>query len=943
MSPSPIHSLRVAEVYTSLETSPGGLPEPEARSRLSLYGPNLISEAPPPPFARRLLPHLVHVMALLLWVAGGVALASGRPLIGALIWVVVLVNAGFSLWQEYRAQRAVSALREVLPAFARVLREGRECEIDSSEVVPGDVLVLAEGDNIPADARVVEEYGLRTNHATLTGDAVPLRRTAEASLAEGISEVERPNLLFAGTSVASGTGRAVVFATGMLSQFGRIAHLTQEVHEGPSPLQKEMRRITRVISMIALGVGALVFFSGIFYLHWPVAEAFIFGVGIIVAAVPEGLLPTVTLTLAMAVQRLARQGVIVKKLAMVETLAKVSVLCSDKSGTLTQNQMTVREVWAGGRGRSLSGVGYAPAGEFLPAAETPAARRDLEDLLTAALLCNNARLIAPTPEHPRWTSLGDQTEAALRVAAAKGGLDEAEVSGRLPRIHEIPFDARRKRMTTVHRAAKVEVAYVKGAPREVLTLCTHIRIDGEDRPLSENLRAEVVAANDSYARHALRVLALATRELPPRSAPYLPELVERDLVFLGLVAMMDPPRPEAEAAVRRCREAGIRLVMVTGDYGLTAESFARRVGMVTGDRPRIISGAEFDAMSDSALQTVLADEAIFARMAPEHKLRLVAAFQSRGEVVALTGDGVNDVPALRKADVGIVMGISGTDVAKEAADVVLARDNVYDGVVAIEEGRGVFENLRKFITYIFASNVPQILPFIISATFGVPLALTIAQILAIDLGTDLLPALALGTERPEPELMHRPPRARNQPLIDSRLLTRAFLWLGGIETTLAYAGFIAVLATSGSGRTLIERLVHGLAPGVELEQGWALLAPPQDVSAYALAVTVFYAGVVMAQVGNAFACRTERGQVRQLGWLSNPLLVLGILVEIGLLLILVYVKPIAVLFGHVPIPPVYWIGLALYPLILYLLDWSRRGLVRVVSRLREDRQGAEPS
>ncbi len=943
MSSSPIHSLRVTEVYASLETSSNGLGEPEARARLSLYGPNLILEAPAPPLVRRLVPHLMHVMALLLWVAGGIALAGGRPLIGVLIWAVVLVNAGFSLWQEYRAERAVGALRQVLPDFARVLRDGRESEIPASEVVPGDVLVLAEGDNIPADARVVEEYGLRTNHATLTGDAVALRRTAEASLSEGLSELERPNLLFAGTSVASGTGRAVVFATGMLTQFGRIANLTQQVREGPSPLQREMRRITRVISMIALGVGGIVFFSGIFYLGWPVAEAFIFGVGIIVAAIPEGLLPTVTLTLAMAVQRLARRGVIVKKLAMVETLAKVSVICSDKSGTLTQNQMTVREVWCAGRGRTLSGVGYEPAGEFSPAPEAPHARRDLEDLMTAAMLCNNARLISPTSEHPRWSALGDQTEAALRVAALKIGLEEREVASRMPRVHEIPFDARRKRMTTIHRSADAEVAFVKGAPREVLALCSHIQIEGVDRPLTDTLRQGVVEANDSYARHALRVLALARRVLPPRSAPYLAEKIEQGLVFLGLAAMMDPPRPEAEAAIRRCREAGIRLVMVTGDYGLTAESFARRVGMVTGERPRIISGAEFETMSDSALQAALSEEALFARMAPEHKLRLVAAYQARGEVVALTGDGVNDVPALRKADVGIVMGLSGTDVAKEAADVVLARDNFHDGVLAIEEGRGVFENLRKFITYIFASNVPQILPFVVSALFGVPLALSILQILAIDLGTDLLPALALGTERPEPEIMRRPPRGRHQPLIDGRLLLRAFLWLGGIETALAYLGFVAVLATSGTGRTLIERLLHGLAPGLQMERGLALLSPPQDVSAYALAVTVFYASVVMAQVGNAFACRTERGQVRQMGWLSNPLLLVGILVEIGLLLVLVYVKPIALLFGHVPIPPAYWIGLALYPFILYTLDWTRRRFVRTFDRLREEHQGAVPS
>jgi magnesium-transporting ATPase (P-type) len=350
-----------------------------------------------------------------------------------------------------------------------------------------------------------------------------------------------------------------------------------------------MRRITRVISMIALGVGGVVFFSGIFYLGWPVAEAFIFGVGIIVAAIPEGLLPTVTLTLAMAVQRLARRGVIVKKLAMIETLAKVSVICSDKSGTLTQNQMTVREVWVAGQGRSLSGVGYEPAGEFFPAPETPAARRDLADLMTAAVLCNNARLIAPTAEHPRWSALGDQTEAALRVAALKSGLEERELAGRMPRIHEIPFDARRKRMTTIHHSAQGEVAFVKGAPREVLALCTHIQIEGVDQPLTEARRQEVVEANDAFARHALRVLALARRALAPHSAPYLPEKVEQGLVLLGLTAMMDPPRRRSRRLFRRCREAGIRLVMVTGDYGLTA---GRSPAVWVGHRraSRIVSG-----------------------------------------------------------------------------------------------------------------------------------------------------------------------------------------------------------------------------------------------------------------------------------------------------------------------------------------------------------------
>ena len=927
MKSAPIYSLRLQEVYNTLETSPSGLAPEEAEARLSLYGGNVLSSPPRESPWRKLAAHVTHPMALLLWIAGILAWGVGDPVLGVIIWFVVLVNGVFSFWQEYRAGQATAFLEKLLPNYARVMRSGSEGKIPATEVVPGDLLVLAEGDHIPADARVIEEYGLRVNNSTLTGEAVPARKTADASLREDISEVERPNLVFAGTTVVSGTGKALVYATGMLTQFGRITRLTQAIREEPSLIQKELLRVTRMISLAALGVGVLVFTVGVVDVELPVSDAFLLAIGVIVAAVPEGLPATVTLALAMAVQRLAQRGVLVKKYSMVDTLGTVSLICTDKSGTLTQNQMTVRQVWAGGNSFTVSGVGYEPSGAIYPDPEGTSYAGDMRLMLTAAMLCNNSRLSPPSIDHPYWTCLGDQTEAALQVTALKGGLSEERLKLNYPRVHEIPFDARRKRMSTIHRVSRSDlsrpeiseerqVAFIKGAPREVISLCSHILIQGENIPLDQKIKSEVLSANDQYARNALRVLALACHELSPRQGGYSVERVESDLTFLGLMAMHDPPRPEVEEAVITCRGAGIRMVMITGDYGLTAESLARRVGMLSTPNPTILTGAELDLLNDLEIQPLLEKEVVYARMAPEHKLRLVAAFQARGEVVAVTGDGVNDAPALRKADVGVAMGLTGTDVAKEAADIILMNDNFATIVTAIQEGRAVYENIRKFVTYIFSSNVPEILPFLLSAVTRIPLALNVKQILAIDLGTDIFPALALGTEKPEPDVMLRPPRKRSQPLVDRPLLVRAFLWLGVIEAVLCYLGFFFVYDWIADPFWR----QFPLTAWMDFER-LALIR-------YPLAVTVFYAGVVMAQVGNAFACRTERNRGRSLGWASNPRLLLGIGIELAILIILVYVPPIASLFDHVPIPASFWLGLSLYPLVLYGLDWIRKWVLR---------------
>jgi P-type Ca2+ transporter type 2C len=905
MISEPLYALRPAEVFRALESSPQGITSEQAQQRLTAYGLNVLREPPPPPRWRMFAVQLMHPMALVLWAAGLVGILSiDHVVLGLVIWTVVLLNAAFSFWQERRTQRAMTALKHLLPAHARVIRNGQEQEIPASDAVIGDLLVLAEGDDIPADARVVEEYGLRTNNANLTGEAMPALRTAEASLREGLSEVERPNLVFAGTSIVAGTGRAVVYETGMTTQFGRIANLTQTVSEPPSPLLLQLEHLTKRISLIAIGLGAVVAAVSYFQLRWSLLESVLLAVGLIVAFVPEGLRPLVTLTLAMAGQRLADKGVLIKQMSTIETLGATSVICTDKSGTLTQNQMTVREVWVAQQRLSVSGVGYEPKGLFIPLPFGLPYEADLDLLLIGAMSCNNSRLNPPTPDRPQWTCLGDQTEAALRVLAIKGGLDEQAIRREYPRIHELPFDAKRKRMATIHRREGHEIAFVKGAPREVLQLCTHISLNGEVIELNPALRAEIMAANDDYARNALRVLAVAFRVLPTRSgrAAFTPESVERNLTFLGLAAMMDPPRVDVADAIKKFHEAGIRLAMITGDYGLTAESVARRIGLLNTPVAPILTGAELDALSDDDVQRILGEELIFARMAPDHKLRIVAALQARGETVAVIGDGVNDAPALRKADIGIAMGVTGTDVAKQAADLVLTDDKFSAIATAIEEGRAVFDNLRKFTTYIFASNVPEIAPFLALASFGVPLALTVAQILAIDLGTDILPALALGVEKPEPRVMQRKPRKRHAPLVTNRLMARAIA-LGSIETILCFLAYFALYRSFGYTDT------------VEL---------PEFDPIYIAATTVFFLGVVAAQIGSALACRTEVDPIHHLGFINNRYLWGGIAGMIALALMLVFIPFLAEPFHMTPPPSQFWLMFVFFPPIVFGIDWLRK-------------------
>lgn len=933
MQTTPIHQAVTGEVFAALGSDPQGLTPDEARKRLAQYGRNVLHEPPRKPLIRILLAHFTHLMAWLLWIGGAVAFAAQTPTLGIAIWLVNVINGLFSFWQEYKAEQATAALRRMLPSYARVRRAGEAMRIPAEQLVPGDVLLLAEGDHISADARLVREMELRVDQSALSGESHPVRKTAEPASGAGLSRAELPNLVFAGTSVASGTAEAVVFATGMRTAFGEIARLTQSVGEQLSPLQREMERLTRVVSAIAVGVGLFFFVLAVAIAGIDLANGFIFALGMIVAFVPEGLLPTVTLALAMGTQRMARRNALVKRLSAVETLGCTNVICTDKTGTLTQNEMTVREIWVGGRQISVSGVGYAPEGQFSEGGaplEHPGEDLELRRLLLAAALCTDARLIPPhaqtTPEDQgyagdgaRWSILGDPTEAALLVAACKAGIDRDNEARRMPRIREAPFESRRKRMSVVCRLPQPQVAdhepavfvvYVKGAPKETLALCTSVAAGESTHPLNETQRAQILAANDQYARAGLRVLAVAQRLLHAAPAAFDADSIECDLTFLGLIAMMDPPRPEVESAVATCHSAGIRIIMITGDYGLTAESIARRIGIIRGAQPRIVTGAELDSIDDTALRDALSDEVIFARVAPEHKLRVVSALRAQGRVVAVTGDGVNDAPALKQADIGVAMGRAGTDVAREAADIILTDDNFASIVSAVEEGRAVYANIKKFATYIFTSNTPEAIPFVLFAFSGgrIPIALNVMHILSIDLGTDIVPALALGAEPPEPGIMERPPRSLREHVVTGAMLRRAYLWLGPVQSLAAMAAFYYQYWTNGYWGQWFDL--------------------PADGPLYRSATAMALAAVVTTQIGNLFAQRSERLSFLRLPLAGNRLIWIGIATELILIVAIVYVPFLQDVIGTAAFDPVNWMFLAPWTPALLLVDELRKRVTK---------------
>ena len=880
-----IHQLSVEETLARLNSSPAGLARAEAERRLREFGKNSIEAARRTPLLLRLLREFVHFFALILWVAAALAFfaewrmpGQGMGTLAIAIVCVILINGIFSFWQEYRAERTLEALRRLLPLRAKVWRQGRLEKLLAEELVPGDVIELDAGDAVPADARLIRAERLRLNVATLTGESVPRTATPEPSVAESL--LDSRNVVLAGTSVVAGTGTAVVFATGMRTVFGAIARSTQQQRKAPSPLMGEIAHMSRLFAWLATGLGVAAFFAGR-AAGMPLAADFMFAIGIIVANVPEGLLPTMTLALAMATQRMARRRALVRHLPAVEALGATTVIVTDKTGTLTENRMAVAEVFV--------------AGHHLPAqgADLPA------PLLDAAAHCHELHGQGPAADR-----LGDPMEVALAEFAAWHG-----IKARFPRLGLVPFDSERKRLSTLHATPEGAVLYCKGAPETVLPLCSRSWAGDRPRPLTAEERATLAATAAAIAERGLRVLAFAWRP-PAPTADAEPDAAEAeaDLVFLGFVALRDPPRPEVPAAIETCRRAGVRLIMVTGDHPRTALALAREIGLADEAPVRIITGPELERMTAAELQLALdAPQTLFARLGPDQKTRVVEALRHKGEVVAVTGDGVNDAPALRAADIGIAMGRSGTDVAREAADLILLDDNFATIVAAIEEGRAVYDNLRKFLTYILTSNIPEIVPYVAFALFAIPLPLTVMQILAVDLGTDLLPALALGAERPDAAVMRRPPRPRQARLMDLPLAARAYLWLGLLEAAAAMTAYFLVLTQ------------HGWHYGD---------MPPATDPTYRLATTACLASIVVMQVVNVFLCRSPHRFLFDTTLGGNRLLLPALAVEIGLLLAIVYTAPGQAIFGTAALPLEFWPVAATMALAMAVLEEGRKAWVR---------------
>ncbi|HMA04550.1 MAG TPA: cation-translocating P-type ATPase, partial [Methanomicrobiales archaeon] len=786
------HAYPAGQVLAELRSGPGGLSPDEARARLALHGPNRleekVKESPLLLFARQFTDLLIVILAIAAAVSG----LLGEWLDAAAIIAIIALNGVIGFLQEYRAEKALEALKKMIAPVARVVRGGAEAMIDARDLVPGDVILLAEGDRVPADGRLLETIALEADEAALTGESVPVPKDAGMTCDPGEPLPCHGNMAFLGTVITRGRGRAVITATGMRTELGKIAEAVAEEPEEATPLQKKLAYLGRQLSAAALAIVGVIFIVGIAR-GLPALGMFLVAVSLAVAAIPEGLPAVVTITLSLGVQRMAGKHAIIRRLPAVETLGAATVICTDKTGTLTLNEMTVRRVSVNGTFLRVTGEGYVTGGDFLEepagAAVSPAGVPGLVTLLETGVLCNNAAL----PSVGSTKIPGDPTEASLLVLAAKAGLDPEQVRAAHPFAREIPFDSARKAMTVVRTTDGHRRAYVKGAPELLVERCTKILWDGSERDLAGPGREAILAANTEMASGALRVLGFAYRDLPGEIPD---DEIEKDLVFIGLAGMMDPPRPEAGAAIQACRKAGIRVIMITGDNPLTAGAVARELGLETGE---ILTGADLERATDAELRDQVEGVGIYARVSPEHKLRIVDALKARGEIVAMTGDGVNDAPALSRADIGVAMGITGTEVAKEASDMVITDDNFASIVLAVEEGRVIYANILKAVKYLISCNIGELITIFVAIMAGLASPLAPIQILWMNIVTDSPPALALAMNPGDPDVMKRPPQDPGERILGRRnamgmgaigLLMAAvtlavFILYGGTKTALA--------------------------------------------------------------------------------------------------------------------------------------------------------------
>lgn len=876
------HAVPATDAFDLLRSTPDGLTAGEARRRLKRYGPNELQEARRISPWQILLEQFKNVLIIILLVATVISFFLGHGLESIVIAIIVLFAVLLGFVQEYRAERAIEALRQMTAPTATVVRDGEEVRLPARDLVPGDVILLHTGDRIPADARLIEAINLQVEESALTGESVPVEKHVQPLAHDNLPLGDRRNMVYAGTSVTYGRGRALVVATGMHTEFGKIARMLQSVETVRTPLQENLDRVGNALARAAFVVVGLIVALGLLR-GQPVIDMLIFGIALAVAVVPEALPAVVTISLAIGVQKMAKRHALIRRLPAVETLGSTSVICTDKTGTLTKNEMTVRTVFTAGQSFAISGAGYAPEGEFFHDDRPVAPPEPLLLTLKAAALASDARLLKK--DAGGWTIKGDPTEGALIVAAAKAGLWKDTLDAEHPRIHEIPFSSETKRMITLHQTAEGATAYAKGAPEVILEGCDFVLSANGIQPLDNAGREQILHQAHEMASRALRVLGVAFK---PDATP---DNAATGMTFLGLIGMIDPPRPEARDAIATCVQAGIRPVMITGDHPLTAQAIARDLGLLDGGR--IVTGAELEAIPDEQLQRHVQNISVYARVSPAHKLRVVTAWQANGHIVAMTGDGVNDAPALKRADIGVAMGITGTDVTKEAAAMTLTDDNFASIVAAVEEGRGVFSNIKKYLMYLLSSNIGEIGLMAGATLLGLPLPLSAVQILYVNLATDGLPALALAVDPPEEDLMKRKPRNPRIGIFTRPVVT--LMTLGGVWSALVNLGLFTWALNSGRG----------------LDQ----------------AMTMTFVSLVLIQFFKAYNFRSDRHSVLRRPF-ANKWLNLAIIWEMVLLSLIVYLPFLHDAFGTYALSATDWlivVGLAVTVVpVLELAKWMER-------------------
>lgn len=871
-----------SKLSTDLEK---GLSSELAKERLKSHGYNELISKEGPTIWQMLLSQFQDFLVLILIGASLVSALIGEVTDSVVIILIVVLNATLGVVQEFKANKALEALKKMAAPEAKVIRDGKIIEIPARELVPGDLVILEAGNYVPADLRLVESVNLKIEEASLTGESVPVEKNAEIVFNNDVPLGDRSNSAFMSTVVTYGRGKGIVVETGMNTEIGLIAEMLESYEEESTPLQKKLAELGKILGIASLAICGIVFILGLIR-GVPILEMFMTAVSLAVAAIPEGLPAIVTIVLALGMQRMVKRHSIIKKLHAVETLGSTTVICSDKTGTLTQNEMTAQKVFVNGNVYSISGEGYKTQGEFTLNGKTidPLADPDLKMLLTIGALCNDAKLEESGSDGDKTCRIiGDPTEGCLVVGAAKACMCLEELNKSRPRLQEIPFDSDRKRMTTFHPYEDGYIACIKGAPDVMLNLSNRILKNGEILDLTEADREQILEINHEMASQALRVLAFAFKlenELPKDPKP---EEVEKDMIFVGLVGMIDPARPEAKEAIEICKQAGIRPVMITGDYKDTAEAIARDLGMLD-ETSKVLTGTDLDAMSDEELVAVADQVSVYARVSPVHKLRIVEAIKQNNHIVAMTGDGVNDAPALKKADIGVAMGITGTDVAKETADMILTDDNFASIVAAVEEGRVIYANIRKFIFFLLSCNIAEILIIFVAMLVGLPIPLKPIQLLWLNLLTDAFPALALGMEAKEPDIMEKPPRNPNEPIMDHRMKVQ--IAIQSIFMTMAVLGvFTFALNTSSN---------------------------LQVAQTYAFATLIF------SELLRAYTSRSETLSVFKIGVFSNKYMVGGTFISFLLLLLVIYVPALREIFDTVKLSIYDWDIIVLFGMIPFI-------------------------